>query len=28
MKGKGVAKVITAMDMDDKARRLYKNRRM
>ena len=26
LKGKGLARVITAMDMDDKTRRLYKNR--
>jgi uncharacterized DUF497 family protein len=26
LKGKGVARVITAMDMDDKTRRLYKRR--
>lgn len=26
LKGKGVARVITAMDMDDKTRKLYKKR--
>ncbi|MCL5062690.1 MAG: BrnT family toxin [Nitrospiraceae bacterium] len=26
LKGKGIAKVITAMDMDDKTRRLYRRR--
>jgi uncharacterized DUF497 family protein len=28
LKGKGVARVITAMDMDDKTRKLYKKRRI
>lgn len=27
LKGKGIARVITAMDMDDKTKRLYKGRR-
>ena len=27
LKGKGVARVITAMDMDDRTRKLYKKRR-
>lgn len=26
LKGKGIARVITAIDMDDKARKLYKRR--